>query len=118
MTNLPVMYHKQGADKSFTIFMMRDWEPIDITGYEIYFVVRPKKTLPDLDNDRTVIDKLAVIVDAEAGRASLNITREDSIDIPVSQYIYEVSYKKPNDQIQSHYWYWDFEIAYLSNKLG
>jgi hypothetical protein len=28
-------------------------------------VVRPKKTLPDLDNDRTVIDKLAVIVDAE-----------------------------------------------------
>lgn len=63
MTNLPTIYIKQGTDKGFTLTITRNGSPENITGYDVYFVVRPKNTLPDEDNTRTVIDKTATITD-------------------------------------------------------
>jgi len=117
MSNLPTIYHKQWTDKSFIITITKDWVIEDITDYEIYFVVRSFNTLSDDDDNRAVIDKQAVIADGTTGKATLNLTRDDTLDIPVSEYIYEISYKKSNDQVISHYWYWTFNMSYLSNKV-
>ena len=109
---------KQGTDKSFLLkFRDSEWEAIDITDYKIFFVVRKKSTLADNDNENLVINKLAVIEDWTTGEATININDSDTKNVEIWKYIYEISYRKPEDTKHSHYGYGDFEIAYLSNKM-
>lgn len=114
---LPKQSIKQWTDKSYSILFKSNNEPKDITGYEVYFVVRKRSTLPEKTNDSVVIDKTAVIVDWTTGVATINLYNNETKDIPVWDYLYEISFKNTVNWVYSHYGYGDFNISYLSNKI-
>lgn len=117
MTQISPIQIKQWTHRTFTInFTWSDWFPVDILSYEIYFTVRKKSTLSDTDDTNLLIDKLANNTDPANWIAEFTLNNTDT-NIPVGDYVYEVSYKKPDASIQSHIWYWIFVVSYLSNKV-
>ncbi len=116
-TSLPTICIKKGTDRTFTITITNSdtGEPINILNYEIHFTIRKRDTLSDSDDTNLLVDKTANITDPTNGLAEFSLTKTDT-DLDVGDYIYEISYQKPDDTIISHYGYWSLLIQYLSHK--
>lgn len=114
---LPTIYQKKGTDQTFSLsFTDSDDVAINILNYTIFFVVRKRSTLSDADNTNAVLDITASVTNPSEWLAELSITDTLSGWLDVGDYVYEISYKKPDDTRASHYGYWIFSVQYLSNK--
>lgn len=107
---------KQGTDKTINLEFKQDWLPLDITGYEVYFILRKKNTIADTNNDNADLFLNWILTDTAGGKAKVDITNVLSATVPVWSYESEISYKAPWDIRSSHYWYWVYIFEYLSNK--
>jgi hypothetical protein len=84
-------------------------DPIDITGYEVWFTVRtglPKTTVTD-DTDATI--SKSYTNGGATGIITVSLSSEDT-DINAKTYKYDVQYKKPDTTLKSSGAY-DFIVA-------
>lgn len=65
-------------------------DPINITGYEIWFTVK-KNFDTDQDDSSAIIQKQAVITDAPNGQATISLTSGDTTQTP-DTYQYDIKY--------------------------
>lgn len=88
----------RGDSDSFTITFLQksnncnDRQPIDITGWDIFFTVRNDVPATSVhDDENAIIHKMATIVDGPNGKAYFEITGEDT-DINPGEYWYDIQY--------------------------
>lgn len=106
---------KKWTGRWFTLSFVSDWLPVNILNYQIFFTVRKRSTLWQIDDSGLLISKIVSITNPSGWQAEFSLTSADT-NIDIWDYLYEISYQKPDSAIQSHYWYWQLIIEFLSKK--
>lgn len=89
--------------KNKTVNGIDTFEPIDITGWTVYFTVRPEVPSTDVrtDND-ALIHKEGVLVDSTNGVAVIYVTAEETTKLDPGTYYYDIQYVRPLDEFGHH----------------
>lgn len=91
---------EQGTDEPISLTITDPaGDAQDITGWTIRLTL---KDYPGDSDDDAVLQKDAVITDAEGGLAQFNITDEDTADLQ-GTYYYDIRYKDSGDDIKVIY---------------
>lgn len=75
------------------VFRDKTRNPIDITGWTIFFTI--KKNIDDADEDAILVKTITTFIDAEAGQALINLDWADTIG-KTGGYIGSIDVKKAN----------------------
>ena len=79
---------KKGTDQSYNfIFTDSSGDPIDITGWTIYFMV--KDDINDTDAEALITKTVTTHTSPTTGRSSLTIDREDTENLDYGKYTYD-----------------------------
>ena len=75
-----------------------EFEPIDITGWNVRFTVRPEAPSSEVYDDTDALIAIdAIIVDPENGVAIVYVPAEETTKLDVGTYYYDIQYIKPRD---------------------
>lgn len=76
-----------------------EFEPIDITGWNVRFTVRPEVPSSKIYDDTDALIAIdAIIVDPENGVAIIYVPAEETTKLDVGTYYYDIQYIKPKDE--------------------
>lgn len=78
---------------------IEEYEPIDITGWNVRFTVRAEAPSSEVYDDVDALIALnAIIVDPENGIAIVYVPAEETTKLDVGTYYYDIQYIKPRDE--------------------
>lgn len=78
---------------------IEEYEPIDITGWNVRFTVRAEAPSSEVYDDVDALIALnAMIVDPENGIAIVYVPAEETTKLDVGTYYYDIQYIKPRDE--------------------
>lgn len=89
---------KRGDDQYYCITFDDGTDPIDITGWVVYFTV--KADMDDPDDDAVIKKDVSTHVDPEHGKTVIHLTHDDT-EIDVKNYYYDIQVKKDNGDIDT-----------------
>lgn len=103
LTDRPIDFEIiQGDDTAIACtFKDEDGNPIDITGYTVYFTVKKKPDADDDDSSAVIKKDVSVHTDPTNGETSIEIAKADTEDVEPRRYVYDLQLKDASDKIAS-----------------
>lgn len=89
---------KKGDDQYYCLTFDDGTDPIDITGWTVFFTV--KEDMDDSDDDAIIKKDVTSHTDPIHGKTTVHLTNSDT-DIEVRNYYYDIQVKKSNGDIDT-----------------
>jgi hypothetical protein len=89
----------QGDDATFALNITENKQPVDITGWKVYFTV--KKHYADPDEDAIFKKDVIEHTDPTQGKTEISLTTEETSAAALGNYYYDVQIKDNSDKFQT-----------------
>jgi len=91
----------KGDDVSISIEFTFNSNPLNLAGSEVFFTVKQRTDNDLTDNSAIIKKKIASFTGADNNIATIEIDHDDTKDLALRKYQYDIQYKDVNDKIKT-----------------
>jgi hypothetical protein len=90
----------RGDDKTFSVTVRKNGEVVNLTGYTVFFTVKPNFKMSD-DTEAFISKTYSNIPNPALGKFSIVLSSSDTKDLPGGEFWYDIQIKSPTGTISS-----------------